>query len=296
MKILLRSLFAAVAFLHISTIIAPAKAQLPSRPDPAHSSAGVLPSPLVEYAGESTPVPAVVTPESTPNTMSPPSSIPAAPKKHSYNNVNAEGPYLAITFDDGPHPVHTPRLLDILKERGIKATFYVIGKCVAEYPEIVRRMVAEGHEVGNHTWTHPQLTKLGAAALASEINQTNDAIFQAAGVRPATMRPPYGATNSSINKRLNDEFGLTVIMWSVDPLDWKIRKASHVSNHIIQNAGSGSIVLAHDIHPSTIDAMPPALDALLAKGQKFVTVSELIAMDRPKVARTENSPPAPVAR
>lgn len=187
---------------------------------------------------------------------------------------------MAITFDDGPHPKLTPRLLDMLKERGIKATFYVIGKNVAQYPEIMQRMVAEGHEIGNHSYSHPSLTKIGEAGVGEEITKTNEAILQACGARPTTMRPPYGATNASINKRLNDEFGLAVILWSVDPLDWKIRKSSHVSNHILQNSKSGSIILAHDIHPSTIDAMPAALDGLLAKGHKFVTVSELIALDR----------------
>jgi peptidoglycan/xylan/chitin deacetylase (PgdA/CDA1 family) len=108
------------------------------------------------------------------------------------------------------------------------------------------------------------------------------------------MRPPYGATNAAVTKRLNEEFGLTVVMWSVDPQDWKIRKASHVSNHILQNTKSGSIVLAHDIHPSTIDAMSAVLDGLLSKGHQFVTVSELIAMDCPAGPGVPIVPTAPV--
>jgi len=193
-----------------------------------------------------------------------------------------------MTFDDGPHPKLTPKLLDLLKERGIKATFFVIGKNVAEFPDVAKRIVDEGHEIANHSWTHPQLTKLSAAGFASEISQTNDAIQQATGIRPVVMRPPYGAINANLTKRLNEEYGLSVILWSVDPLDWKIRKSDHVSSHIIKNAAPGGIILAHDIHASTVDAMPETLDALLAKGYKFVTVSELIAMDRPAAPKSES--------
>jgi len=198
-----------------------------------------------------------------------------------------------MTFDDGPHPKLTPKLLDMLKERNIKATFFVIGKCVAEYPDIAKRIVDEGHEIANHSWNHPQLTKLSASAFDAEISQTTDAIVKATGVRPVTMRPPYGAINATLTKRLNDEYGLSVILWSVDPQDWKIRKSDHVSGHIIKNTAPGSIILAHDIHPSTIDAMPATFDALQSKGYKFATVSELIAMDRPAAPKTESPKATP---
>jgi peptidoglycan/xylan/chitin deacetylase (PgdA/CDA1 family) len=222
------------------------------------------------------------------NATEAPAPAPAAPRKHTYSSCNVESSTVAMTFDDGPHPKLTPKLLDILKERNIKATFFVIGKCVAEYPDIAKRIVDEGHEIANHSWNHPQLTKLSASAFDAEISQTTDAIVKATGVRPVTMRPPYGAINATLTKRLNDEYGLCVILWSVDPQDWKIRKSEHVSSHIIKNTAPGSIILAHDIHPSTIDAMPTALDALQSKGYKFVTVSELIAMDRPAAPKTES--------
>lgn len=198
-----------------------------------------------------------------------------------------------MTFDDGPHPKLTPKLLDMLKERNIKATFFVIGKCVAEYPDIAKRIVDEGHEIANHSWNHPQLTKLSPSAFDAEISQTTDAIQKATGVRPVTMRPPYGAINPTLTKRLNDEYGLCVILWSVDPQDWKIRKSDHVSGHIIKNATPGAIILAHDIHASTIDAMPATLDALQSKGYKFATVSELIAMDRPAAPKAESPKATP---
>lgn len=212
----------------------------------------------------------------------------SAPTRAAYTKCNVVGPYVAMSFDDGPHPELTPKLLDMLKERGIKATFYVVGRNVAQYPDVARRIVAEGHEIANHTWSHPSLTKLSAARVAKEIESTTEAITGATGVKPTTLRPPYGATNAALNRRINDEFGLKVAMWSVDPQDWKIRKASHVSSHIIERAVAGDIILAHDIHPSTVAAMPQTLDALAAKGLKFVTVAELMAMDRPmEVARRE---------
>lgn len=204
-----------------------------------------------------------------------------APPRHVYNQCHVNGSYVAMTFDDGPHPSLTPRLLDILKERNIKATFYVVGKLAAQHPEILQRMVREGHEIGNHTWNHPSLTKLGSSRVQSEMDRTTKAIVDATGIPPRTMRPPYGATNSRLNQKMDKEMGMKVIMWSVDPLDWKYRNASRVASQIIEKTRPGNIVLAHDIHKTTVDAMPRALDALQSKGYKFVTVSELLEMDQP---------------
>lgn len=214
--------------------------------------------------------------------VNPPQPVPAPAPKHAYNSVEVDGPYIALTFDDGPHPIHTPKLLDILKAEGVKATFYVIGRSVETYPEIAKRIVAEGHEIANHTWTHPSLSKLGAASVKREIDRTSDVIRTVTGITPKTMRPPYGATNARINKRMDEEFGLKVIMWSVDPLDWKYRNSTRVANEILTKTQPGGIVLAHDIHPSTVAAMPAAIDGLKAKGFRFVTVTELLAMERGK--------------
>jgi peptidoglycan-N-acetylglucosamine deacetylase len=225
----------------------------------------------------------------------PRTAAPSLPAKFSYNSCNVEGPYIAITFDDGPNAQLTPRLLDILKERGIKATFFVVGRNVEEYPDIVHRMAAEGHEVANHSWSHPALTKLGAENFRKQIENTNEAIARATGKRPVLMRPPYGATSSLLNRRLTEDYGLKVILWSVDPLDWKYRNSNRLYNYIIQNTHPGSIILTHDIHATTVAAMPATLDSLLAKGYKFVTVSELIAMEiPPQLVKKESSPPPTV--
>lgn len=188
-------------------------------------------------------------------------------------------PYIAMTYDDGPHPQNTPRLLDMLRDRNIKATFYVIGRSVNNYPHIVRRIVAEGHEIGNHTWTHRKLTALSDASVRKELNSTRDAIVAASGVKPRTMRPPYGALRQNQRAWIYKEYGYPTILWNVDPEDWKRPGLSVVTSRIVNGTRNGSIVLAHDLHKPTVDAMPATLDGLLRKGFKFVTVSQLLALN-----------------
>ncbi|RYD17399.1 MAG: polysaccharide deacetylase family protein, partial [Verrucomicrobiaceae bacterium] len=195
-----------------------------------------------------------------------------------FSRVLVSGNYVAITFDDGPHPQNTPRLLDMLRARNIKATFYVIGRSVDLYPQVVRRTVAEGHEIGNHTHTHRLLSKLSDAEVRSEMTRCSDAIAKAAGVRPRTMRPPYGGLLQRQREMVHSEFGYPTILWSVDPLDWKRPGAGVITSRILSGASAGGIVLAHDLHAQTVDAMPATLDGLLRRGFKFVTVSQLLAM------------------
>lgn len=234
--------------------------------------------------------------DSTPLMQAPPATAPAGGKRASYNSCNVDGPFIALTFDDGPHATLTPKLLDILKERGIKVTFFVLGQCVAANPDVLQRAYAEGHEIANHSWDHKAFTKVGADGVASEINKTNDVIENVTGKKPTLVRPPYGATNAGITKRLNEEFGLKVIMWDVDPLDWKNRNSEHVKSEILKSTKAGSIVLAHDIHPTTVAAMAETIDALKEKGFKFVTVSELLAMDRPLPPAKPSPSPAAKAK
>lgn len=199
--------------------------------------------------------------------------------RDSYSSVKTSKPYLALTFDDGPHPTNTPKLLDILKERNVKATFYVVGTNVKAYPSIMRRIVAEGHEVANHTVTHGNLTKMSESAVRRELTNARDAIIAVTGVTPRTMRPPYGAITSAQKAWIRREFGYPSILWSVDPEDWKRPGSSVVAQRLVSGARPGGILLVHDIHAPTIDAIPPAIDQLLAKGFQFVTVTQLIAME-----------------
>lgn len=209
----------------------------------------------------------------------------------SYSRVPVSGKYIAMTFDDGPHPSNTPRLLDILRARNIKATFYVIGRNVDLYPQIVRRCVAEGHEIGNHTYTHRLLSKLSDSEVRSELSRCRDAVGRAAGIQPRTLRPPYGGLLQRQREMVNAEFGYPTIMWNVDPLDWKRPGPSVVCSRILSHTTPGSIVLSHDLHAPTIDAMPSTLDGLLQRGFQFVTVSQLLAMKAD--AGTAQAAPAP---
>lgn len=199
--------------------------------------------------------------------------------KDSYSRVATSLPFIALTFDDGPHPQNTPRLLDILKQRNVKATFYVVGTNVKRYPEIMRRIVAEGHEIGNHTVNHPNLSKMSDAGVRQELSATHDAVLAATGVPPRTLRPPYGAITAAQKSWIRRDFGYPSILWSVDPEDWKKPGSATVTSRLVSGASPGGILLVHDIHAPTVDAIPATIDQLLARGFQFVTVTQLIAMD-----------------
>ncbi|NNE92188.1 MAG: polysaccharide deacetylase family protein [Verrucomicrobiales bacterium] len=199
--------------------------------------------------------------------------------RDTYTKVKTDRKVIAITFDDGPHKDNTPRLLDILKERNIKATFYVVGDMVKYNPHILRRTVEEGHEIGNHTVTHGTLSRMSNFGVRKELANAHKAIVEVTGIAPRTMRPPGGAIKSEQKKWMLKEFGYPTILWSVDPQDWKRPGASVVTRRLVEGASPGGILLVHDLHKPTVDAMPSTLDQLLAKGYEFVTVSELLALD-----------------
>lgn len=201
------------------------------------------------------------------------------PVNDTYTRVSTGRKVVAITFDDGPHPENTPRLLDMLKERRIKATFYVVGNMVKYSPQLIRRMIAEGHEIGNHTVTHGNLARMSDDALRKELQAAHDQIIAETGVTPRTMRPPGGAIKKSQKELMLREFGYPTILWSVDPEDWKRPGPAVVASRLVNGASPGGILLVHDLHKPTVDAMPSTLDQLLAQGYEFVTVTELIELD-----------------
>jgi peptidoglycan/xylan/chitin deacetylase (PgdA/CDA1 family) len=223
-----------------------------------------------------------------------PAGAPARPAKiTSYSSMHVDGPYIAITFDDGPNPETTNKLLKMLEQRGIKATFFVLGSRAVQSPEILKQMVAQGHEVENHSWSHPILPKVSLAEADRQITQTNDAIETITGKKPRYLRPPYGAMSPSLRKHIEGKYDLTFIYWSVDTLDWKNKSPDKIYELTMKQIGPGGIILAHDIHPTTVQAMPKVLDALLARGFKFVTVTELIAMNKPEPPKVAALTPAP---
>ena len=205
-------------------------------------------------------------------------------KGYTYKSFNVEGNYIAMTFDDGPNPETTPQLLQMLRERNIKATFFVLGNMVAKHPEVLKMIADEGHEIGSHSWSHPQLTRISQAAVDKELGNTSEAIFQVTGKKPIYLRPPYGSMKPTLRTYIEDKYGLTIVNWAVDPNDWKNRNSQAVYDAIMAQVKPGAIVLAHDIYPTTVAAMPRVLDDLIAKGYKFGTISDLVAMDKaPKV-------------
>jgi peptidoglycan/xylan/chitin deacetylase (PgdA/CDA1 family) len=209
-----------------------------------------------------------------------PPATPAEPS-NTYNSVHVDGPFIALTFDDGPNATLTPKLLDLLAARHLKATFFVVGQNAADHPDILKRAVREGHEIANHSWSHPNLGKMSDDAVRRELQKTDDAIAAAIGKRPTLMRPPYGSITAHQKRWIHEEFGYRIIIWDVDPLDWKRPGPSVVTSRILKETHAGSIVLAHDIHPPTIEAMPATFEQLQKKGFKSVTVTELLSMATP---------------
>ena len=207
-----------------------------------------------------------------------------------WNSVNTSRKVVALTFDDGPHGKLTPQLLDLLKREKVRATFFVLGSLVEANPQIVQRMAAEGHEVANHTWDHPRLPSLSAEKLDRQIRKTTEIIEKNTGQKVTIMRPTYGLYNDRVKNELLEKYRLDIILWSVDPNDWKKPGANTVARRLIEGAHPGAILLAHDIHPGTIAATPKAIAGLKAKGYEFVTVSELLAMDEPETPKTSPTP------
>jgi peptidoglycan/xylan/chitin deacetylase (PgdA/CDA1 family) len=224
-----------------------------------------------------------------------PKPPPLPEQKTTVSSVHVDGPYIALTFDDGPSEKLTPRLLDLLGQHHIHATFFVIGENVAQHPEIVQRAAREGHEIGNHSWSHPNLAKMSDDVIRSQIKRTEEAITGAIGSRPVLLRPPYGSLATRQKHFIHDELGYEIILWDVDPLDWKEPGPNIVSSRILKETRPGSIVLSHDIHAQTIQAMPATLTELEAKGFKFVTVSELLKLRTPVPPPTPKPVNAPTA-
>lgn len=179
---------------------------------------------------------------------------------------------IALTFDDGPHPKVTEGILDILDKYQAKATFFMLGSRVQYYPDIAKDVLARGHEVGNHTWNHSVLTKLSTEQVSKEYTSTVGAITQAIGQGPTVFRPPYGATNDSVNGQIP----VPVVLWSIDTMDWKHRNAQQLLPYVQNNLHNNAIVLMHDIHQSTADGLDSVLAYLQSQGYEFVTVSEIM--------------------
>ncbi|SMF79725.1 Peptidoglycan/xylan/chitin deacetylase, PgdA/CDA1 family [Paenibacillus uliginis N3/975] len=181
------------------------------------------------------------------------------------------GKRVALTFDDGPHPKNTLKILDLLEKYDAKATFFMLGNRVDFYPEIVKEVADQGHELGNHTWNHKDLTTLSKAEGIKEVERTNQAIKSAAGRESTAFRPPYGA----VNKQVQSAISSPTVFWTIDTLDWKSHNPAAILNIVQENVRDGSIILMHDIHATTSEAVESILKYLKKEGYEFVSVSEL---------------------
>ena len=180
-------------------------------------------------------------------------------------------PKVALTFDDGPSSVYTKILLDGLKERKVKATFFLVGENVENNKKLTKRISKEGHLIGNHTYSHADLARTNYNKASVEINKTNEIITSITGTSPKYIRPPYG----DVNKKLLENTGMRVVLWNVDPEDWKDQNADIVVNRIISHVRPGDIILLHDIFKSSVEAALKTVDILQDKGYQFVTVDKL---------------------
>ncbi len=182
----------------------------------------------------------------------------------------AEAACMALTFDDGPDPRYTPKVLDILAQHKTHATFFLVGTRAAAHPDIVRRIHQEGHEIGNHSWDHANLTRLSAGEIRDQVSRTQAAIIAAGVPAPRWFRPPYGAVNAQVRAHVP----LALALWNVDPEDWGKKNHHLIKDHINAHAGRGRIVDLHDMHGPTVEALPIIIQDL--SGQyKLVTMSQL---------------------
>ena len=179
---------------------------------------------------------------------------------------------IALTFDDGPHPRYTEQLLDGLKERNVVATFFVTGENAENYPEIIRRGQEEGHLIGNHTYSHIQLTSGNRETFREELVKTNEILENITGEKVSFVRPPYGSWDKSFEKELN----MFPVLWNIDPLDWCSHNAECIAAKVVEKAGDGDIILMHDYYDTSVTAALEVVDVLQKRGFQFVTVEEIL--------------------
>ena len=189
--------------------------------------------------------------------------------------ITEEVKYVALTFDDGPRRATTTRLLDGLKERGAAATFFLVGEEIAGNEDLIRRMAEEGHQVGNHTWSHMRLENASPETVRQEIQRTGEALDAILGPGSYWLRPPYGLLPAKAETLIP----VPMVKWSVDPRDWESRDAKKVTDAILKAVKPNSIILLHDIYPTSVDAALQVVDTLQAQGYWFVTVEELLTIN-----------------
>lgn len=214
--------------------------------------------------------------------LAPKTALAAAPSSpdrvEGITRKHGSSPRIALTFDDGPEPGSTARILAILRQYQTPATFFTIGQKVQKYPWLVRQEYAAGHAIGNHTWNHAELTKLPPDQQASEIAQTSSVLKQVTGVAPTLIRPPYGSVNESVREQIAAQH-LTMVLWDVDTVDWTRPGSSAIIQTALTHAHNGAIILMHDgggDRSQTAEALPTIITTLRQRGYTLVTVPQLL--------------------
>jgi chitin deacetylase len=197
---------------------------------------------------------------------------------------------IALTFDDGPWPNSTSQVLDVLKKSNVKATFFMVGMQVEKYPQLVKQVVANGHAIGNHTWSH-QYDQYNESAAAREIDRTAELVYKTTGVKTSLFRPPAGILNNGLVTYAHEK-KYAVVMWSVDSKDWRSRRTTRQAfiDNVLKEAKPGGIVLLHDgggDRSNTVQALPQLISQLKKHGYKFVTVPELLEIADKKLKETK---------
>ena len=242
-----------------------AKARQPAYAETEDDERATTPSPTLPGKAPRQNISKPFTPLSSSDCLEIVKAIKAAPQER----------YLALTFDDGPHHTYTREILDILKNEGARGTFFVVGSRAETYPDILARMAAEGHDIGNHTWEHRSLAKASHADGLSTLRRTNDLISGITAKSCNIVRPPFGHTNSRVKSLLSGQ-GWHEVLWDSDSRDWQNKDPDRILYRVMKSAGPGSIVLFHDIHPGAARMLPTLIRAFKSQGYRFVTISELI--------------------
>ena len=180
--------------------------------------------------------------------------------------------YVALTYDDGPNPVYTEKLLQVLEEAHVQASFFMMGKQVENYPQVVKQVAAKGHLIGNHTYSHVNVCQLSEGQVKEEIQKTNELIYECCGRTPEWFRPPFGCNR----EKLISEMHMYQVFWNVDPLDWSVQNTGTIVNHVLKYVKDGDIILMHDAYPTTVEATKILIPKLQEMGYTFVTVDEMI--------------------
>lgn len=207
-------------------------------------------------------------------------AISSAAEMKVYRSVETEKRQIALTFDDGPHPILTERILKILAQYGVTATFFMVGQNVINYPEAAKQVILAGHEVGNHTFTHPHIANLNEKAIFDEIGKCEDALEELCEYRPHLLRTPQGALTPSLERCLLDD-DYILVLWSLDTRDWDNKSTACIVQTVLNNVKPGDIILMHDFighNSKTSEALEKIIPALLSQGYEFVTVSELLGV------------------